>query len=345
MKNFVGLVIGIVLFFGSFCFLWWNEGNSAKKINIANFANKYAIEVNSNIIQRDNDDKLIAANGPAQTSSTLSDEFVSSPNTLVLERNVKMYQWVEDNEDGKTTYKKEWSDIAQNSDDFEDKSYKNPQFPITSKEYLAQNATLGQYDLSEKQIGMIEPEKEFSNLKEKSGYKIINNQYYRGKNLETPEIGDILISYNYAPSNTAISIIGEQKSDNTIVSMIHKKIGAIYIQYDGKMTKEEMLEKYRNDNKILTMGLRFLGWFLMFIGLKLLFEPLMSILNFIPILGNIADTATTFIFALITLALSLFTIAIAWFAYRPILSLLLIITGSIITVLIRKNFKKAHKPI
>ncbi len=70
MKNFVGLVIGIVLFFGSFCLLWWNEGNSAKKINIANFANKYAIEVNSNIIQRDNDDKLIAANDPAQTSST-----------------------------------------------------------------------------------------------------------------------------------------------------------------------------------------------------------------------------------------------------------------------------------
>ena len=340
MKNFGNLVIGIILFFGAFCLLWWNEGNSAKKINIANYTNKNAIEVNSNNIQRDNDNKLIATNGSAQTSSTLSDEFVNSPNTLVLERTVKMYQWIEDSEDGKTVYKKEWSDIEQNSDDFEDKSHRNPKFSIVSKEYVAPKATLGQYNLSEKQIGLIDPQKEFSNLTEKTGYKIIDNQYYKGNNIETPEIGDVLISYNYAPSDSAVSIIGEQKSDNTIVSMIHKKLGAIYIQYDGKMTKDEMLEKYRNDNKILTMFLRFLGWFLMFIGLKLFFEPLMSILNFIPILGKLADTATTFIFALITFILSLFTISIAWFAYRPLLSLSLIAIGTLTAFFVKKKLNQ-----
>ena len=340
MKNFGNLVIGIILFFGAFCLLWWNEGNSAKKINIANYTNKNAIEVNSNSIQRDNDNKLIATNGSAQTSSTLSDEFVNSPNTLVLERTVKMYQWIEDSEDGKTVYKKEWSEIEQNSDDFEDKSHRNPKFTIVSKEYAASNATLGQYNLSEKKIGLITPQKEFSNLPEKTGYKIIDNQYYKGNNFENPEIGDVLISYNYAPSDSAVSIIGEQKSDNTIVSMIHKKLGAIYIQYDGKMTKDEILEKYRNDNKILTMFLRFLGWFLMFIGLKLFFEPLMSILNFIPILGKLADTATTFIFALITFILSLFTISIAWFAYRPLLSLSLIAIGTLTAFFVKKKLNQ-----
>lgn len=340
MKNFGSLVIGIILFLGSFCLLWWNEGNSAKKINIANYTNKNAIEVNSNNIQRDNDNKLIATNGSAQTSSTLSDEFVNSPNTLVLERTVKMYQWIEDSEDEKTIYKKEWSEIEQNSDEFEDKTHKNPKFTIVSKEYAASNATLGQYNLSEKQIGLITPQKEFSNLPEKAGYKIIDNQYYKGNNFENPEIGDVLISYNYAPSDSAVSIIGEQKSDNTIVSMIHKKLGAIYIQYDGKMTKDEMLEKYRNDNKILTMFLRFLGWFLMFIGLKLFFEPLMSILNFIPILGKLADTATTFIFALITFILSLFTISIAWFAYRPLLSLSLIAIGTLTAFFVKKKLNQ-----
>ncbi len=340
MKNFGSLIIGIILFLGAFCLLWWNEGNSARKINIANYARKHAIEVSSNNIQRENDDKLIATNGLAKTSATLGDEFVTSPNTLVLERNVQMYQWVEENEDGKTVYKKEWSDIEQNSDEFEDKSHKNPHFLINSKEYIAQSATLGQYDLSEKQIAMIEPQKEISNLKEKTEYKIIDNQYYKGKNINEPEIGDLLISYNYAPTDTPISIIGEQKEDNTISSMVHKKIGAIYIQYDGKMSKDEMLEKYTNDNKIQTMGFRFLGWLLMFIGLKLFFEPLMNILNFIPILGKLADMATTFIFALITLVLSLFTISIAWFAYRPLLSLLLILIGGIITMFIKKNLIK-----
>jgi len=340
MKNFGSLVIGIILFFGAFCLLWWNEGNSAKKINIANYTNKNAIEVSSNSIQRDNDNKLIATNGLAQTSSTLGDEFVNSPDTLVLERTVKMYQWIEDDEDGKTVYKKDWSDIEQNSDEFEDKSHKNPKFSIVSKEYIAPNATLGQYDLSEKQIGLIDPQKEFTNLTEKTGYKIIDNQYYRGNNIENPEIGDMLISYNYAPSESAISIIGEQKSDNTIVSMVHKKLGAIYIQYNGKMTKDEMIEKYTNDNKILTMWLRFLGWLLMFIGLKLFFEPLMSILNFIPILGKLADTATTFILGLVTLVFSLFTISIAWFAYRPLLSITLIVIGGLIAIFVKKKLIK-----
>ena len=340
MKNFGNLVIGIILFFGAFCLLWWNEGNSAKKINIANYISKNAIEVNSNNIQRDNDNKLIATNGSAQTSSTLTDEFVKSPNTLVLERTVKMYQWIDDNEDGKTVYRKDWSDIEHNSDNFEDKSHKNPKFTIVSKEYAAQSANLGQYDLSEKQIRLINPQKEFSNLTEKTGYKIIDNQYYKGNSIENPEIGDVLISYSYTPSGSAISIIGEQRSDNTVVSMIHKKLGAIYIQYDGKMSKYEMLEKYRNDNKIITMILRFLGWFLMFLGLKLFFEPLMSILNFIPILGKLADTATTLIFALITFMLSLFTISIAWFAYRPLLSLSLIAIGCSIAFFVNKKLNQ-----
>ena len=344
MKSFGSFVIGIILFLGAFCLLWWNEGNSATKINIANYTNKYAIEVSSNSIQRDNDNKLIATHGLAKTTSTLGDEFVESPNTLVLERVVRMYQWIEDNEDGKTVYKKDWSDIEQNSDEFEDKNHRNPKFSISSREYYAPNATLGQYDLSEKQIEMIEPQKEFLHLKEKSGYEIIDNQYYKGKDINNPEIGDILISYNYAPSETSISIIGEQKSDNTIASMIHKKFGAIYIQYDGKMTKAEILEKYRNNNKILTMGLRFLGWFLMFLGLKLFFEPLVNFLNFIPILGNLANAATTFIFALITFVLSLFTISIAWFVYRPLLSISLIILGTMIAIFVKKKFIKANKP-
>lgn len=340
MKNFGSLVIGIILFFAAFGLLWWNEENSAKKINIANYTNKHAIEVSSSSIQRDNDKKLIATNGQALTSSILTDGLVTSPNTLVLERTVKMYQWIEESEDGKTVYKKDWSDTEQNSDEFEDKIHKNPKFTIYSNEYIAPKATLGQYDLSEKQISLIDAQKEFSNLPEKTGFQIINNQYYKGKNIEAPEIGDILISYNYAPSGSVISIIGEQKSDNTIVSMIHKKLGKIYIQYDGKMTKDEMLDKYRNDNKVLTMFLRFFGWFLMFIGLKLFFEPLMNILNFIPVLGKLADTATTFIFALITFILSLFTISIAWFAYRPLLSISLIALGGLTAYFVKKKINK-----
>ena len=343
MKKIGNIFLGIILFLGSFCLLWWNEGNSARKIGIAKYAQKYAVEVNSNDIQRENDNKLIATNGLAQTSSTLGDEFVISPDTLVLKRNVKMYQWIEEKRNDKTTYRKDWSDFHQNSDMFEDRSYKNPRFPINSDEFYADSATFGQYILSKKQIKMIEPQKDFLNLEEKAGYTITDNQYYSGQNIAAPKIGDVLISYNYAPSNSEISIIGEQRSDNSIVSAENKKLGEIYIQFNGKMTKDEIIKTYRTKNRISTMIFRFLGWLLMFIGLKLVFEPLTLVLKFIPILGKITNSAISLVLGLISAVLSLFTIAIAWFAYRPVLSILLILIGIIIGLYIKENFVKADK--
>lgn len=89
----------------------------------------------------------------------------------------------------------------------------------------------------------------------------------------------------------------------------------------------------------------------MFIGLKLLTGPIVAIAEFIPPLASLVDTLSSLVLFAIALVLSLSTIAIAWFAHRPLLTLLLLaIIGTIIYCLKqnaqnKKDFNLAqHKP-
>lgn len=326
MKGFGSIfaaILGIFLFLGSFGLLWWNEGNSALKISIANYADKHAIQSYADNIDKNNDNKLIAVSAPAITNDTLTDNIVTLPKTIVLDREVLMYQWSEDIKDGQNVYNKVWSDYYIDSENFENKQYKNPKFPIKSDVYYAKNVKLGSFQLIKEQIEAIEPENDFRDLPNNNNYKINNGTYFSGNDINNPEIGDIMISYTYSPTNTDISIIGQQNSDNTISSLPFKKSG-IYIQYNGKMTKDEIIETYRKENSVFTMFIRLGGWLLMLIGLKLIISPIITILNLVPIVGKLADMLTLFILALISLALSLITIAIAWIAYRPLISISLL---------------------
>ena len=312
------------------------------KISIANYALKNAIQINADNIDRNNDNKLIAANASAITNDSLSDNIITLPDTLVLERKVEMYQWSEDSKDGQTEYNKVWSEDYIDSDSFTNKQYKNPKFPIKSDVYYAQNVKFGDFELAKTQIEAIAPENDLTNLPQNQNYTISNNTYFKGKDITNPEIGDIIISYTYSPSNTYISIIGQQNSDNTISSLPFKKTG-IYIQYNGKLTKDEIIDTYRKENSFFTMLIRLGGWLLMLIGLKLIISPLITILNLIPLLGEFANVLSLFIFALISLALSLITVAIAWVAYRPIVSISLIIISIIAIVLVRNLINKNIK--
>lgn len=347
MKNiknlFANLIFGLILFIASFALLWWNEGNNARNIVTASYMQKNAIQIESSKIDEANNGSLVAIKGPATTDSLLKDVNIKLPETLVLKRTVEMYQWKEtEHEDSngnkRYDYTKEWSSSKIDSDFFENKSYVNPEFPIKSETFYADSAKLGAFDLTAKQIEKIAPKKELSDLPLNSKYSVENGKYYSGKNIEEPKIGDVLISYSYAPSGTNISFIGKQES-NQIVPFSYKK-RSNYVQYNGLFDKDEIIEKYRHGNQVLTMILRFLGWFLMFFGLKLLISPVDTLFGFIPILGKIADSISSFIIMLISLILSLITIAIAWFAYRPVISIILILISVGISYLIKQNMQK-----
>ena len=350
-----GVIFGLILFLLSFVILWWNEGNNVAQIYKANYMAKNAIEVSAEQINRENDNKLIHVSGKATTDATLTDNIITIPNAFVLKRTVEMYQWQEnvqteskDELGGGTTetktysYEKVWSEDAINSEDFEKAGYNNPKFPIQSEDFYAEKGKLGEFNLTSRQTNAMNDCIEYTNLPQKWEYKINNGMYYKGSNPDSPNIGDIRISYEYVPSGINISIIGQQKANDTITNMELKNSFA-YLQTDGLKTKDEMINSFRKGNKFFTNLIRFVGWLLMFIGLNMLINPLVVLFKIVPFASRLVGFLTSGIMFLVSLILSLLTIAIAWFAYRPMLSIGLLVAICGIIYLIKTKYKQAEQ--
>lgn len=341
-NSFGGVIFGLILFFASFVLLWWNEGNCVRLIHKEDFINRNAIAVNSNMVNRSNDTKLIATNGSVYTDETLSDSMVTVTKALNLTRTVEMYQWVEKqhtqehrNSNGsitKTTtysYEKKWDKTEHNSDKFKKPGYNNPKFLYKSKNLSANSGTMGDFKIDKNQISRIGKYRDIEKLEPAEGFEIIDNYYYKGHNYSIPEIGDIRILYKYVPSGANVSIIGQQNWNNSIGEMSTRD-GSVYLQYDGILSLDDMLNKYKQSNALLTFGLRFLGFILMYIGLQMLVNPIITIARFVPFLSEIVEFISSFVMGAIALILSLLTIAIAWFMYRPLLTISLLIAIGII---------------
>ena len=356
LKNsFSGIIVGLILFLASFCILWTNEGNNVAGLAKANFADKTAIEIETDSIDRANDGKLVQLSGMATTDKTLTDKMISVPNVFALKRNVEMYQWKENSETvkkdelgGSTTetttysYEKVWSSSEIDSENFKKTYYKNPAFKIKSDCIHAESGKLGDFKLTSKQINSMTDYSKYEELPQKSEYKIYDNMYYSSIDPENPKIGDIRISYEIIPSGTDISIIGQQRPNNTITSMRYKD-HMVYIQQSGLKTKDEMLHTFRRNNKIFTNLARIGGWLLMYIGLSMIINPLVVIFKVVPFVESIVGFLTGGVLLLISAALSLLTIAIAWFAFRPVLSIILLVIIAGIVFALKGKFQAAKK--
>ena len=86
-----------------------------------------------------------------------------------------------------------------------------------------------------------------------------------------------------------------------------------------------MLQNIAKQNNMLKWLLRLAGIIFVCGGISSMFTPLTNIMNKIPILGNIVNGATGLISFVLGLAISLVVIAIAWFRFRPLLSIILIL--------------------
>lgn len=166
-------------------------------------------------------------------------------------------------------------------------------------------------------------------LPQRQGYETVGKYYYKGSNCSQPQVGDIRISYKYVPSGIKVSIIGKQNSDNTISAMPVKD-NQLYLQYSGTFSLDEMLKKFKQSNVLLTFGLRLGGFILMCLGLYLLIRPIIFITRFIPFLSSIVEYFSFFMVVIVSCILSLLTIAIAWFAYMPLLAVALLIAIGVV---------------
>ena len=352
-KKSGGFLAGILFIIIGSVLLVFNEKNNVKNIKTVDELNKIAINVSSENIDSKNDGKLVGTNGKMDVSDDLLVDslFNVSKKTAKLSRIVEVYQWDEEesNENDITTYKysKKWSSDIIDSSKFNDsKSYENPTYKqYENQDIYASSVNIGKFLLSNSEIESLLTPKDYNlegvnEIYLPKDYYISGNYITTCKDINNPKVGDLRISYKYNNYENA-SVLAVQ-SGNSFTPFISKAGKTIDRVFDGKLSASQMINKIENENNMLKWGLRILGVILVMAGYGALISGLNRLLNHIPILGKIASGLISFVAAAIGLIHSLIIIIIAWFRYRPVLSLVLITIIVILLIFIKKkkNTKK-----
>mmetsp|Transcript_6173 Transcript_6173/g.13953 ORF Transcript_6173/g.13953 Transcript_6173/m.13953 type:complete len:234 (+) Transcript_6173:1121-1822(+) len=107
-----------------------------------------------------------------------------------------------------------------------------------------------------------------------------------------------------------------------------KRGGSLLLLRSGYHTAGNLFLLAERDNIVVTWLVRFGGFLMMFLGLKMVSHPLEVVLDVIPCIGRLAGDliggASGIMTCIVAAALSTLTIAIAWLAYRPFFSIMLL---------------------
>lgn len=84
-----------------------------------------------------------------------------------------------------------------------------------------------------------------------------------------------------------------------------------------------MFKAAQAENTVLTWILRAAGFFMMFLGLRMVFSPVVVFADVLPILGTLLGAGLGLFAGLTAAVLSLVTIAVAWIFFRPLIGIAL----------------------
>lgn len=334
-----GFLGGIVLLVIGVLILWNNEGRTVQTQSAINEAMKNYTDVASTTIDSKYEGKLIATTGKldlSESNPVQDAKFGIKVTGAKLERVVEMYEWVEDcttDEDNNQncTYNKEWTTDLIDSSSFAKSGYTNPtSFKYQGEAFYASNVKVGAFVLPQRLLESLSYDKELNNEKiteqyknTVEGFKVVDGYITNTENLQDAKIGDLRVSYRYA-SDGEVSMLGVQKG-NTLTAFTGKKGKSIFTIKRGSYTGKEILNSMTKANNTMKWLLRLLGFILVMGGIGSLFAPLQFLASKVPILGGIVNFSTSLISIVLGLAISLVVIAIAWFRFRPILSIILIV--------------------
>lgn len=344
-SSIVGAVVGILFFVGSFPLIFWNENRSVQTERSLSEGQDSFVSTSCDVLDPANDGKLVYVNGNATSANPLVDSATRIPvPALMLRRDSEMYQWIEKSEkpagskEPVYSYEMGWK---RGLDKHQGKGggHINPvSYTLPSGTDTVTEANLGKLRVSPAILHKIGPFRQYSPDEKalkavpeslRNRLQISGSSLYLGKNPSWPEIGDERINFNILPP-CMISVIARQ-SGGSLASHTTSNGREILLARAGIVTADAMFERAFSTNKVLTWVLRAVGAIVMFIGMRMIVEPLTNIVQWVPLVGGLADLGATLASAVLAVSLSLVTISIAWFAVRPLLSgFLIVIAGGII---------------
>lgn len=357
-NSFVGVLLGIALFLGSFFVLYFNEGRT----DLSSVA-ETAVPVESSVVSQNPElqGQLVSTFGTVTSPQQLGDSmFFQQGDYLQVERVSEMYSWVEEktttrkknlggSETQDTTYEyvKEWvDDVPSSSSFYQSGSYYNPAKQIDSQTMTVTKAGIGKYQIQPRTVDFPEAAAvplSPNNIDLPADMIFVGNDYiYNGADYENPEVGDIRVSYKVVRSNQEMTLFGSL-NDNLITSYSNEDGDSLYRLFveDAEGAVELLHSEY---TKSLWM-FRLIGFLMMWFGMLLVLRPITVLLDVVPIFGSISGFAFFFLTLPIALVLSLLTIVVSLLFHNIVITMVAAVVAIVIAmlVLMRRNKKTAPK--
>ena len=363
-ESIKSVLVGLVLFVASFPLLFWNEGRAVRTARSLEEGAGAVVSVPADAVNAGNDGKLVHVSGAVATDAPLVDpDFGVEAQAVKLIRDVEMYQWKEE-EKSETrkklgggeetvttyTYEKAWSSDAIDSSQFQQSAgHENPGgFPVQANTVVADPVRLGAFQLSPEQVDQLTDAQDLpvndamaAALPEpmREQVQVSGGVFYMGENPSSPQIGDVRIRFRVVRPSAA-SVVGVQ-TGSTFAPYQAEAGDTVLLVEEGTHGAAEMFQTAQKANAVMTWILRAVGWFLMFIGLTMVFKPISVFGDVVPLFGTMLGAGLGIFSFLISAALSTLTIAISWLFVRPLLGItLLAVAVAAIVWLVRLGRKK-----
>lgn len=356
-QSIIGVLVGLVLVIGASILLFWNEGRAIQTARSLVEGEGAVVDVDAARVDPANEGKLIHVSGTLATMAPLSDpEFGVSTAAARLVRTPEMYQWKEESrtetrknlggsEDKVTTYSyvRTWSGTRIDSATFKQPNgHANPQLRYQGFEAVARDARLGAFTPGDKVLRHLAAEDEWhvdpaaaDALRQRlAPIAVADGRLYLGADPGQPQIGDTRIGYRIARTGP-VSLMGSQTG--TDLGEFQTKAGdRLLMATSGTVSANAMFKAAEEENRVLTWIVRAVGAILVFVGWALIMRPLVVVGSVVPLIGDVLAAGTGLIALLMTAIAVPVVIAIAWFWYRPLVSILVLATGFVIVAGIRR---------
>lgn len=342
--SFVGVLIGVILLIVAGILLIWNDGRAVDAQRGLNAGGRDVISLTTTQPIPANEGNLVHITGQAIATAPLVDPDTGAafPGTLINVRTVEMYQWVQESTSSTKdkvgggqettttyTYKQAWSESPQDSSTFaKPDGHANPAMPFTTTRFHAADGKIGGFTLPVALLELLTAETPVALETAPTGWRKSGTSLVKGSGTdEAPALGDLRVTYKPIASGTVLSVIGKQTGATLAPWTSSNSNYEVLLAQQGMVSPALMIKNQKSAESILTWVLRGLGTVLNIIAFSLLMGPLRALGNVIPLVASIIGGGVGLIAFGLGAGLSLIQIAIAWFAFRPLLSAALLAAG------------------
>jgi hypothetical protein len=358
-------VVGLLLVVASCVLLFWAEGRAVNTARALEEGAGLVVDVDGGAPDAVNDGKLVHITGDVKALDTPSDSRlgIMAEGAVILKRKVEMLQWKEiareverTGNDGKTVkttvydYETAWSSSPIDSRSFKAASApSNPAMPIQGDTFVIRQAMVGGFSVAGDELSGLTQESPVKLTDASTGQAaaavgetrpmwLVNNMFVSAADPDQPQVGDLRISYARGDVSRA-SIVAKQQGGK-LVPFTTSNGRDLFLSAVGDESAAAMFKTAMDQNVVITWLLRGGGIIVMFIGFAMSFAPLTQTIGQIPVIGGLVRGGAFLVGLVMTLLLGASVIAAGWFFFRPLLSIVILLTGVGLAYLLSRMGRK-----